>query len=53
MYRQKTDCDVYDPDCMACFKCAEHCDADTALKVKFGPFPLFSSARRYAARLKK
>ncbi len=53
VYRQKTDCDVYDPDCMACFKCAEHCDADTALKVKFGPFTLFSSARRYAARLKK
>lgn len=53
VYRQKTSCDVYDPDCMSCFKCAEHCDADSALKIKFGPFTLFSSSRRYTARLKK
>lgn len=53
VYRERLSCDVYDQDCMACFKCSESCAADGALKVKFGPFTLFSSGRSYASRLKK
>ncbi len=50
VYRERTLSNVYDADCMACFKCTESCAADKALSAKFGPFKLFSSTRRYAAR---
>jgi len=51
VYRERISSSVYDADCMACFKCTESCAADKVLSVKFGPFALFSSTRRYAARL--
>ena len=51
VYRERISSNVYDADCMACFKCTESCAADKTLSAKFGPFKLFSSTRRYAARL--
>jgi polyferredoxin len=50
IYRERIKRDVYDADCMGCFKCAESCAADRSLSVKFGPFAVFSSSRRYASR---
>ena len=51
IYRERVQQNVYDADCMGCFKCAESCAADQSLAVKFGPWKIFSSSRRYAARL--
>ncbi|MDR1044109.1 MAG: 4Fe-4S binding protein [Candidatus Adiutrix sp.] len=51
IYRERIKRNVYDADCMGCFKCAEACAADQSLAVKFGPFKIFSSSRHYAARL--
>jgi polyferredoxin len=51
VYRERVNSDVYDPDCMGCFKCAEGCAADDSLLVKIGPLRVFSSSRRYSARI--
>jgi polyferredoxin len=51
VYRERVKRDVYDADCMGCFKCAEGCAADKSLLVKLGPLKVFSSSRRYAARI--
>ncbi|MDR1045568.1 MAG: 4Fe-4S binding protein [Candidatus Adiutrix sp.] len=50
-YRERIKPNVYDPDCSGCFNCAESCASDGSLAVKFGPFKIFSSSRRYAAKL--
>ena len=50
VYRERVKSDVYDADCMGCFKCTEACAADKSLSIKFGPFKVFSSSRRYSAR---
>jgi Pyruvate/2-oxoacid:ferredoxin oxidoreductase delta subunit len=52
IYRERQRKEVYDRDCMGCFKCAEGCAADGSLLVKLGPLRLFSSSRRYAAAKK-
>jgi polyferredoxin len=49
IYRERVKSNVYDADCMGCFKCAEGCAADRSLIVKLGPCKIFSSSRRYAA----
>lgn len=51
IYRERIKNNVYDTDCMGCFKCTESCAANQSLAIKFGPFKIFSSSRRYAARL--
>jgi polyferredoxin len=51
VYRERVKSNVYDADCMGCFKCVEGCAADKSLLVKLGPFKVFSSSRRYAARI--
>jgi MinD superfamily P-loop ATPase len=50
IYRERKKSDVYDADCMGCFKCAEGCAADRTLSVKLGPLKIFSSSRKYAAK---
>ncbi|MDR1165776.1 MAG: 4Fe-4S binding protein [Deltaproteobacteria bacterium] len=50
IYRERVKSNVYDSDCMACFKCAEGCAADKSLFVKLGPFKIFSSSRSYASK---
>ncbi|MDR1041303.1 MAG: 4Fe-4S binding protein [Deltaproteobacteria bacterium] len=49
VYRERETAYVYDADCMGCFKCSEGCPSDGSLSVKFGPFSLFRSSRKYAA----
>jgi polyferredoxin len=51
VYRERVKSDVYDGDCMGCFKCVEGCAADKSLQVKVGPLKVFTSSRRYAARV--
>ncbi|MDR2459634.1 MAG: 4Fe-4S binding protein, partial [Deltaproteobacteria bacterium] len=50
IYLERIKSNVYDADCMGCFKCSESCAADQSLSVKLGPFKLFNSSRRYAAK---
>ncbi|MDR0548189.1 MAG: 4Fe-4S binding protein [Deltaproteobacteria bacterium] len=51
VYRERVKSDVYDTDCMGCFKCVEGCAADKSLQVKVGPLKVFTSSRRYASRV--
>jgi polyferredoxin len=50
IYRERVKSNVYDADCMGCFKCAEGCAADRTLFVKLGPWRIFNSSRQYAAK---
>ncbi|MDR2460359.1 MAG: hypothetical protein LBE38_06210 [Deltaproteobacteria bacterium] len=50
IYRERVKTNVYDADCMGCFKCAEGCAADRTLSVKLGPLKIFNSSRQYAAK---
>jgi polyferredoxin len=51
IYQEREKKYVYSSNCMSCFKCSETCAGDRSLLVKLGPLKLFSSSRRYAARL--
>lgn len=44
---------AYHEDCTLCGRCAEYCPQDGIIKLKWGPFALFSSSREYyKARVK-
>jgi ferredoxin-type protein NapH len=38
---------AYHEDCTLCGRCAEYCPQDGVIKLKWGPFALFSSSREY------
>lgn len=38
---------AYNEDCTLCGRCAEYCPQDGVIKLKWGPFALFSSSRAY------
>jgi polyferredoxin len=38
---------AYHEDCTLCGRCAEYCPQDGIIKLKWGPFALFSSSREY------
>jgi len=38
---------AYHEDCTLCGRCAEYCPQDDVIKLKWGPFALFSSSRAY------
>ncbi|MDK9702267.1 MAG: 4Fe-4S binding protein [Sulfuritalea sp.] len=38
---------AYHEDCTLCGRCAEYCPQDGIIKLKWGPFALFSSSRDY------
>jgi NAD-dependent dihydropyrimidine dehydrogenase PreA subunit len=38
---------AYNEDCTLCGRCAEYCPQDGVIKLKWGPFALFSSRREY------
>ena len=38
---------AFNEDCNLCGRCAEFCPDDGIIKVKFGPWNLFSSSRDY------
>jgi polyferredoxin len=39
--------------CQGCFNCAQCCATDGSLAIKYGPWAIFNSSRRYAARFLK
>jgi NAD-dependent dihydropyrimidine dehydrogenase PreA subunit len=41
---------AYHEDCTLCGRCAEYCPQDGVIKLKWGPFALFSSGREYYKR---
>lgn len=38
---------AYNEDCTLCGRCAEYCPQDGVIKLKWGPWALFSSSREY------
>ena len=38
---------AYNEDCTLCGRCTEYCPQDGVIKLKWGPFALFSSSREY------
>lgn len=45
---------AFSEDCTLCGRCAEYCPDDGVIKIKFGPWALFSSSRGYyKARFKR
>lgn len=38
---------AFNEDCTLCGRCAEYCPQDGVIRLKWGPFALFSSRRDY------